>query len=83
MKGHVSGKILLIALELLLLEVLNTLRYKGHDERALEKANLALWNIQLHLEHTNSSLLQRAVGIALKYHLTIYDAVYMMQSMPL
>ncbi len=73
---HISGKILLVAPELLFSEVLNTLRYKGRDQQALESALEILWDMQLHVEHTNSFILKKSIAIALQYNLTIYDALY-------
>lgn len=75
-EDHLSGKMLLIAPELLGIEVLNTLRYKGYDQNALEHANTSLGDIQLHIEHATIFLLQRAIKLALEYNLTIYDALY-------
>ncbi len=75
-EDHLSGKILLVAPELLFSEVLNTLRYKGRDQKALESAQELLWDIQLHVEHTNSFLLKKAISLALQYNLSLYDALY-------
>jgi|SRR3990172_8836848 len=74
--AHISGKVLLIAPDLIFLEVLNALRYKNHDEKALIKANDDLWDMQLHVEHASSFLLQQATKLALKHDLSMYDAIY-------
>lgn len=73
---HISEKSMIIVPELLFVEVINALRYKRADERRLLEASEALWEIQLHVEHTNSFLLQTAVSLCLKYELSLYDALY-------
>lgn len=75
-QDHLTGKALLIVPELLFSEVLNILRYKGHGQKVLEEANASLWEIQLHIEHTNTFLLQRAISLALQFKLSLYDALY-------
>ncbi len=73
---HINGRILIVVPELAFLEVLNALRYKEHDARALEQVNTDLWEIQLHVEKLNRFLLDKASQIALKYNLTLYDGLY-------
>lgn len=75
-EDHISGKVLLVAPELIFIEVLNALRYKDKQENELEVVNRALWDFQFHLERTNVYLLRQAVSLALQYNLTIYDALY-------
>lgn len=78
---HISGEILLIAPELIFLEVLNALRYKkGNDARALAEANDLLWQTQIHIEKTNQQTIEKAVFAAIKYNLTIYDALYVVMA---
>lgn len=74
---HVSGKTLLIAPELIFLEVLNALRYKRADEEALARANKFLWGLQFHSERLHALLLEQAALLALRWDLTLYDAVYL------
>lgn len=73
---HVEGKYILVVPELAFVEVMNALRYKGKDVKSLIQANTALWDVQLHVEKLNSFLLEKSMTAALKYNLTVYDAVY-------
>ena len=75
-ESHLSKEFILITPEFLILEIMNALRYKKIDEPNLFKANKALWEIQLHVEHTNSFLLEKTISLSLKHNLSIYDAVY-------
>ena len=50
---HIEGRILIAVPELLFLEVLNALRYKGATIQKLSEANNALWDTQLKVEKTN------------------------------
>lgn len=74
---HLAGKITLIVPELLFLEVLNALRYKGATQKKLAEANRALWDMQLHIEKMNSFLLEKACVLALEHNLSLYDALYL------
>jgi len=73
---HCTGNILLIAPELLFIEVLNALRYKGQSAETLSIANKALSDLQIHVEKLNTFLLEKAITTALKHDLSLYDAVY-------
>lgn len=73
---HISGKAILIISDFTYLEVLNVLRYKKHTEQMLSKANSVLWDLQLHAVKTNQFLLDKASSLALKYNLSLYDALY-------
>lgn len=74
---HIEGKILIAVPELLFLEVLNALRYKGTTIKKINEANNALWDIQLHIEKTNKFLLEKANELAIKHDLSLYDAIYL------
>ena len=73
---HIAGKILLLVPELAFLEVLNTLRYKNHDAKALIEINKDLWEIQMHVERLGELLLEKSAELAIQYKLTLYDATY-------
>lgn len=73
---HISGKIKIVVPELVFLEVLNALRYKGHDEKALNEVNNNLWELQLHVEKINKFLLNKVASISLTHDLSFYDAFY-------
>mgnify|MGYP001614629008 CR=1 FL=1 len=74
---HISGKISLVVPDLLFLEVLNALRYKGGTQKTLAEANRALWDIQFHIEKNSSFLMEKAAVLALEYNLSLYDALYL------
>ena len=74
---HIDGRILIAVPELLFLEVLNALRYKGATIRKLNEANDALWDIQLQVEKTNKFILEKANELAMKHNLSLYDAIYL------
>ena len=76
MDKHAKGEVLLIAPELLFIEVLNALRYKKVNNSFLSNVNKTLWNAQFKIIPLNDSLLQTALAISLKEGLTIYDSVY-------
>lgn len=73
---HCAGKTLLVIPELLFLEVTNALRYKQRTLIELQEANAALWNLQMHVEKISQFLLEKAIEVALKNKLTVYDALY-------
>jgi len=74
---HVAGRVTLVVPELLFLEVLNTLRYKGGTTETLAVANKALSDIQFHVEKLNVFLLEKACQLALEHTLSLYDATYL------
>ena len=75
-EGHVHGDFSLIAPDFLFIEVLNGLRYKKHPEQALIQANNGLWNIEIETQPLSENVLTKAIEIALKHSLTIYDSLY-------
>ncbi len=76
-QSHLQGEILLVVPELLFVEVLNALRYKGGTEKSIAAANKVLWDTQFHIEKINSFLLEKASTLALQYQLSVYDALYL------
>jgi predicted nucleic acid-binding protein len=73
---HVNNEIQLIVPELIFLEVLNALRYKNLDEERLKQINNLLWDINFEVKKLDSTLLNNAIKISIKYDLSIYDAIY-------
>lgn len=73
---HVGKEVLIIAPELIFLEVLNALRFKEKNKEKLNSVNKALWGLQLLVEPLNQFILEKAISISLEYNLTIYDAIY-------
>ncbi len=75
-KNHVSGEIKIVVPNLIFSEIINSLRYKGNDEKSLLEINKSLWNSEFIIENVNEQILQNAIIIAKKYDLTIYDSIY-------
>ena len=73
---YLSEKIILIAPSLVMIEVLNAMKYKKENNIPLEKINNSLWEMQLNIEGINESTLNKTSEIALKYNISIYDALY-------
>src|SRR3989344_7375220 len=73
---HVSQVTTLIVPDLIFFEIINALRYKKNNEEKLREINNALWKIGFKVERVNEALLSKAIIIAKKYDITIYDAVY-------
>ena len=71
-----KSELILIAPDLIILEVLNTLLYKKHREKELLIANKMMWELNLKLVRINSDIISKAVENSIKYHITIYDALY-------
>jgi len=74
--AHIAGDIRLIVPEITMIEVMNALRYKKISDDQLREAHRALWDIQLTIEKTTPFLLEKALGIARTYNLSVYDALY-------
>jgi predicted nucleic acid-binding protein len=76
LEAHVRGDLLLIVPELVFLETLNALRYKGCTEERLAVIARTLVNAQFHTEMLNVLLLEKTCHEAIMNNLTIYDALY-------
>jgi len=75
-EDHISGKIVLVVPELMFLEVMNTLRYKEPNIEKIVYINKSLWEFQFKIQKMNNFILDKAVNIAVKNNLSIYDALY-------
>ena len=73
---HVNGNIQLVAPELLIIEVLNALRYKGKNIEELKTINSDLIDIQIKIERLNKILIEKALKISLEDNFSIYDSIY-------
>lgn len=73
---HISGDIIITLPDIVFIEVTNALRYKDNNEEALLNVNKSLWNMEFKIEKINEMLLSKAIIIAKKHNITIYDAVY-------
>ena len=76
LQEHVAGNSLLIAPDLLFLEVLNVLRFKKKNEKELLNVLKELQELQLHIQKITPEILEKTIHFALQYNLTIYDALY-------
>jgi predicted nucleic acid-binding protein len=75
-EDHISRKYTLIVPELMFLEVINTLRYKGFNIEKIFYINKSLWEFQFKIQKINNLLLDKAINVAIKNNISIYDAVY-------
>ena len=73
---HVNHGIILVVPELFFYEASNALRFGYKQEQEINKAVEDMELLQLHVEPYSLDIIKIAVKIALKYDLTIYDAVY-------
>ena len=74
---HLKGDVILVAPELIILEVVNALKYKKKDKETLIKINEALMMMQINLIPLNQFLVEKAINASTEYDLTIYDAIYL------
>jgi len=75
LKEHVNQEIRLIIPDFAIIEVINALRYKKNSEE-ISNANKDIWGLQLKIEKINKDTLEKAITLALKNNLTIYDSIY-------
>lgn len=73
---HIENNLLLVVPELFFYEVANALRFKHKKEEDLNSAIIDLEFMQLHTPNYSFDIIKKAIEIALKYKLTIYDATY-------
>ena len=76
-EDHIANTTTIVVPDLVFLEVLNAVRYKGATPAKLAEVNRALWDIQLQQEHHRSFLLEKACTIAFERTLSLYDALYL------
>lgn len=72
----IKKEVALIAPDLIISEVLNTLRYKKRNENELLHANKNLWGLNLGLMGINNEIMLKAIENSIKYDITIYDSLY-------
>jgi len=75
-ESQISESVEIVVPEIIFSEVINALRYKKFDENALIEANKTLWNMGFKIERATEFLINKAIALAKKYDLTIYDALY-------
>lgn len=74
---HVDGSIELVAPTLLLYEVANALNYKpDFTEKDVKNSISALIDLSLSIELPTKEVMEKAVSIARKHDLSIYDSSY-------
>ncbi len=76
-EDHITSKRLLIVPELLFVEVLNVLLFKGMTKKEMSLVHQALWDTHFQIERINHFLLEKANELALQYKLSLYDALYL------
>ena len=76
-QAHLEGQIVFIVPDLLLYEIANVLRFKSDlDEETVRSAIRSLTQIHLEISPVTEPRLQRAVALAYRYDLTVYDATF-------
>jgi|SRR3989344_1360625 len=75
-KSFLKGELTLIAPDLIISEVLNSLRYNKQKEKELIFANKMLWRLSLKLVRANDEIMSKTIENSLKYGITIYDSLY-------
>lgn len=76
-QAHLEGRLLFIVPDLLLYEIANVLRFKSDlDEAAVRSAIRSLTQIDLEISPITEPRLQRAIALAYKHDLTVYDASF-------
>ena len=75
-RDHFNGELVIIAPEFIILEILNSLRFKGKNLSELREVNETLQNAQFLSIPLNTKILNIAISISLEYDLTIYDSLY-------
>ncbi|MEK6830022.1 MAG: type II toxin-antitoxin system VapC family toxin [Nanoarchaeota archaeon] len=71
-----KGDLILIVPDLIILEVLNALRYKKKNEKELNKASQYLFDVGFKIELLNMDIISKAIENSVRYSITIYDALY-------
>ncbi|MEK6926292.1 MAG: type II toxin-antitoxin system VapC family toxin [Nanoarchaeota archaeon] len=75
-EAFLRGEFLLAAPDIIISEVLNTLRYKQKKEKELIYTNKMLWELNLKLENASLEMISKAIENSIKYNITIYDSLY-------
>lgn len=76
-QAYLEGRVQLLVPDLLLYEVANVLRYKpGWDTTRVAQALHSLLALKPQVVPVSLALLQRAVGLAYKYDIAVYDASF-------
>ncbi|MEX2016978.1 MAG: type II toxin-antitoxin system VapC family toxin [Candidatus Pacearchaeota archaeon] len=75
-ESFLRGELILVAPDLILLEILNALKYNKKKESELIRANRDVFDLNMNMVEINNSLLIKAIENSIKYDITIYDALY-------
>lgn len=75
-ESFLRGDLLIIAPDLITLEILNALRYNKKKEKEIVMANKDIFELGLNLIRVNNELLSKTIENSIKYNITIYDALY-------
>lgn len=76
LEAHKAGHTLLMAPSLLLLEVMNALRWHQPTREQITSAVDLLLRLHLEIVEPDAALLERAGQIAVEHSLTVYDALF-------
>lgn len=76
LERHRNREVVLVAPGLLLLEVLNALRFHGYTSDELKAAAGHLTDLSIEWRQIDPTMATRAAGIAVRHGLTTYDASY-------
>jgi len=74
--SFLKGELILIAPDLIILEILNALRYNRQKKDELIRANKDVLELNLNLIKINNELLMKTIENSIKYNITVYDALY-------
>lgn len=78
LEHHIKRNIVLVVPDLFFYEVINAMRYKERTHGInLKKALRDLYSFQCYRVAVSLPLQEKALELALKYRLTIYDATYL------
>jgi predicted nucleic acid-binding protein len=75
-REHNDGRVLLVVPDLLIMEILNVLKYKKKSLAELKKVGKDLIESQMQFERINDVLVEKALEISLEYDFTFYDSLY-------
>ena len=74
--SFLKGEIGLIAPDLIILELANSLRYKKQKEKEILLANKRIWELGIKLVRINDAIMSKTIENSIKYNITVYDALY-------
>lgn len=74
---HINGAKFIIALDLIIYELSNALRFKpGFDSAKVGRAMADIFSMQIDLITPSEDLIKRCSNLAFRFGITVYDACY-------